>query len=626
MAKTPLRIATSARTPLFTPIYVLRRYQGFQLQRDHLVTTSAPEGDENGDTWAARQLIDGSAEFAVCDPTIAEENRSVRVVATIVGRMAFWAVARQDIRYFEEFANFKRLISYPVGMTGYFVAEMIRKRIQKKHKKKLSVVPTERDKELSELVGSKVPSVALTTNLLLAQRFIEEHPEFKISPLWTLDPAFSSFMLTGLLVRQADVDRKYALVANVVRSVHRAVALVITNEDEAVQGLQDEYETLKMDEARHFVRTINESWLYPTALTPELTSWNNVRAVHIEGSNARNKSTWIKTDMPSTRTFVDSVSSGIALDADRLGLSLAVRFGKGDLYEDVFNKVDTENRVSLQNATVVGYYRRFKNEPRDFLIEKVERMKQALMISSKKDENYLIWGGSGSGKSYLIEELGRTLELAGACQFINIDLAGFSRSEVEEAITRVENASKPVLCLLDEIDGTAEFTLNYNFLFPKLRLRRKKNKQIVFVLVGSTTSSVKELAEKIRAPEREKGKDLMRSVPDKQWFDVPDFSTWDRLIIFINGVALSLQSRGSKLVAVEKLALYYVAVSRSEDSAAVLTRFGEDAANRMSPTADRLRYDDLFDESIGEQERFDFYSQHSSTAPRLTGKFVQIDD
>src|SRR5437667_11749000 len=100
MARTLLRFATGASTPLYLPLYVLRRHQGFELQRDYEINTSAPsEATEDGDRWAAKQVSNGEADFAVCDPILAEENRDLRVVATIINRMAFWAVAKQDIQY-----------------------------------------------------------------------------------------------------------------------------------------------------------------------------------------------------------------------------------------------------------------------------------------------------------------------------------------------------------------------------------------------------------------------------------------------------------------------------------------------------------------------------------------------
>src|SRR5689334_20184958 len=102
MAKALLRFSSGAPSPLYLPLYVLEARQGFNLQAHYSLSIIPPaRNDENGDRWAVRELVEGRSEFAVCDPTLAEDERGVRTIATIVGKMAFWAVALQTIKYFE---------------------------------------------------------------------------------------------------------------------------------------------------------------------------------------------------------------------------------------------------------------------------------------------------------------------------------------------------------------------------------------------------------------------------------------------------------------------------------------------------------------------------------------------
>src|SRR5688572_611445 len=122
MAKTPLRFATGASTPLYLPLYVFQRHRGFNLNTDYSIDVFTPaKGNENGDVAAAQHVVADSADFALCDPVVAEANGEVGIVATIVGRMAFWAVADRNIRYIEDFKEFKTILTYPEGMTGYYV-------------------------------------------------------------------------------------------------------------------------------------------------------------------------------------------------------------------------------------------------------------------------------------------------------------------------------------------------------------------------------------------------------------------------------------------------------------------------------------------------------------------------
>jgi ABC-type nitrate/sulfonate/bicarbonate transport system substrate-binding protein/energy-coupling factor transporter ATP-binding protein EcfA2 len=625
MARTLLRFATGASTPLYLPLYVFRHHQGFQLQRDYEIKTSIPtESDEDGDRWAARQVAEGEADFAVCDPILAEENRGLRVVATLVNRMAFWAVSRQDIQYFDQFRGMRQLISYPTGMTGYFLARMIRKSIGRKIRAKPTVVPVAIDTELDALLKTKADAVALTANLLLAKRFVDTNEGFRVSPMWTLDPAFSSFMLTGLLARADDVDRQHALVKNVVQSLHRAIALVITDLDESVRGLQAEIQGLDDDDARYFVRTAHEYSLYPTAITPELTSWHNVRQIHIQGSDNKSKSMSIKIGVPSTQTFTDSVRTGIATEVERLGFTFLVRFGKGELYEDLVGAIEREDKLMVGTSTVVGSYCRFDAQHRDFLTKRVSRIRRAVMTTSNEDENYLIWGSSGSGKSFLIKQLGETLREEGIAQFFNLDLSKLDAGKFQDALAKMKTESGPILCLLDEIDASNSLTVNYTPIFPILRWRREISKQIVFAMVGSTEANVVALGNAIKA--REKGPDLMTFVPEDSdhRFAIPDCTAWDRLIIFVRAAIDEVRKRSGTLLSVEKLALYYVGVTAADQSPRGLARIGETAAKRMIAT-DKLRYDDLFDSTTGEAERFSFYSQHFSAAQRLVDRYIELE-
>jgi hypothetical protein len=177
--------------------------------------------------------------------------------------------------------------------------------------------------------------------------------------------------------------------------------------------------------------------------------------------------------------------------------------------------------------------------------------------------------------------------------------------------------------LLDEIDTTAELTVDYSFLFPKLRWR-KTGKQIVFVLVGSRTGNVTELAREIES--RPKGPDLMSFVPPDQRLPIPDYTLWDRLIIFVGAAAASLEARGLRLTAIEKLALYYVAVTVGGADARGLARFGQSAASRVPVGSETIRYDHLFDGVTGTKDRFTFYSEHFSVAQRLVDHFVALKD
>lgn len=95
---------------------------------------------------------------------------------------------------------------------------------------------------------------------------------------------------------------------------------------------------------------------------------------------------------------------------------------------------------------------------------------------------------------------------------------------------------------------------------------------------------------------------------------------------FVSKAAVTLKARSVQLAAVEQLALYYVAVTTPNEKARGLARLGEKAANRMGPREDTLHYNHLFDRTTGDTERFKFHCEHSSTAQKLMGHFVEIEE
>jgi ATPase family associated with various cellular activities (AAA) len=617
MAKATLRFAIGAATPLYLPLYVLRHYKGFNLQADYSISIDSPDKGANGDTVAATQLTNGAADFAICDPAVAEGNDRVRVVATVVGRLAFWAVAlKRNINYIEEFADFKTILTYPKGMTGHYLGTVIRKLSDGRQR----VVAGPIDTELIRLLDEQSKAVALTANLILARRFKDEHPDYEISPLWTLDPGFSSVMLTGLLARIEDIQKQRVLLRSVVMGLNRSIALLMTDPDVGVSALAETGLVADVAEGRYFVNNVRANRLYPTVLTPELTCWHNLREIHLKGSEGSKSPTPIKPNVRSERTFRSFVDSDAALDSEELTLQTLVQFGKGYLYLDLATSLESKDSIALADWTVVGAYRRAEDSHRHELRRWVERIRKGVVTASTSDENYLIWGTSGSGKSFLVRELGHELRRTGACRFEEINLASIPLADLQQKLAQFEAAPEPLLCLLDEVDSQTPHTTDYTPIFPVLRWRQEKGRHSTFILVGSTTDGVNSLDAEIRG--RAKGPDLMRFVTDL--IAIPDYTMWDRLAIFVGSAAEEARKTGKTLTAIEKLALYYVAVVAGGSDAGSLSRLAKDAMSRVTSGDHRLMYDHLFDPLTDATARITFTAEHHKAVQPLIDRFLKV--
>ena len=83
----------------------------------------------------------------------------------------------------------------------------------------------------------------------------------------------------------------------------------------------------------------------------------------------------------------------------------------------------------------------------------------------------------------------------------------------------------------------------------------------------------------------------MRFVPNSQWIEIPDYTIWDRLMIFLGGAVEHARKAATTLAGVEKLALCYVAVAYGVSDAGTLSELGEQAVARMPTGEQRLLYD-----------------------------------
>jgi hypothetical protein len=261
------------------------------------------------------------------------------------------------------------------------------------------------------------------------------------------------------------------------------------------------------------------------------------------------------------------------------------------------------DRISLSDSTVVGQYRRFNAQVCNSLREWVQRITAPLIAKTGQRENFLIWAAPGSGKTFLIQQI--AAEMSGSVEYIECNLAEDEQEDFIGKVNSVETASRPVLCLLDEIDARSTDDWPYDKCFSKLDLNLKPDRQVVFVLIGSTQTSVSTMANAIA--QRYKGKDLLSRIPlNQNTFEIPAPDFEDSVVMVMSQLVASL---GERLRSVEKLALFYVLCNESlRNSPRQLGEFATAAAARLEQGEKRLRYHHLF--RPGDDAQYEFRSTH----------------
>ena len=276
--------------------------------------------------------------------------------------------------------------------------------------------------------------------------------------------------------------------------------------------------------------------------------------------------------------------------------------------------------VVLSRFNVTGNYIRYDETVRNVLKDARQKIVSGLNHPGRKRENHLIWAAPGSGKTYFVEQVGASL--AGSIHYLELNLAKHSESEFLAALGELESRGQPCLCLVDEIDAKSDETWPYEVLLPYLDAGPERGSPFVFVLAGSGGESVVELKQRLAG--RSKGKDLLSRIPSENEYEIAPLGMLDRVLVVLSQFGQAAREAGREIRAVEKIALYYVAVNPRLSNARQLREFAVRAVERAGPDEDRVKYDHLF--GAGDPENKQFWMQAGAVGGDFQNRFVIVED
>jgi pimeloyl-ACP methyl ester carboxylesterase len=275
--------------------------------------------------------------------------------------------------------------------------------------------------------------------------------------------------------------------------------------------------------------------------------------------------------------------------------------------------------LALSRFSVVGNYMKYDERVRNRLKDARLKVVAAFETPGRARENHLLWAFPGSGKTYLIRQIARSLP---DVKYVELNLAGSSEVEFASRLADMEKDEGPLLCLIDEIDAKANRDWPYETLLPHLDANAEGVGQYVFVMAGSSGSSMAEMKERIAA--RPKGADLLNRVPRGNEYEIQPISLGDRLLVATSHFSQAGREVDRVIKAVEKLALYYVALIPSLANPRQVREFAVRAVERLPSGEDRIKYDHLF--NPGDPENKAFWVQASPVVEDLTDRFVTLRD
>jgi pimeloyl-ACP methyl ester carboxylesterase len=276
--------------------------------------------------------------------------------------------------------------------------------------------------------------------------------------------------------------------------------------------------------------------------------------------------------------------------------------------------------VVLSRYRVVGDYTRYEETVRNTVQDVWHKITAGFDRPSRKRENYLIWAAPGSGKTYFVQQVAASLPQTVRYQECN--LAKCSREEFLSGLAQLDAENKPCLCLIDEVDAKPHEAWPYEVLLPYLDASADRGAQFVFVLAGSSGSSLTEIKERIAS--RPKGADLLTRIPAGNEFEIPPMKLGDRVLVVLSQFRQAGQEVGRQVQAVEKLGLYYVALNSRLANARQLRELAVRTIERLPTSEDRVKYDHLF--GAGDPENKAFWMQSLPAAADLANRFVTLED
>ena len=276
--------------------------------------------------------------------------------------------------------------------------------------------------------------------------------------------------------------------------------------------------------------------------------------------------------------------------------------------------------VALSRYRVVGDYTRHKETVRNTLKDVRHKIVAGFDRPSRKRENYLIWAAPGSGKTYFVQQVATSLPQT--IRYQECNLAKCSREDFLAGLGQLDAENKPCLCLIDEVDAKPQETWPYEVLLPYLDASADRGAQFIFVLTGSSGSSLVEMKKQISS--RSKGADLLTRIPTGNEYEIPPMNLGDRLLVVLSQFRQAGREVGREVKEVEKLSLYYVALNSRLANARQLHELAVRTIERLPTAEDRIKYDHLF--GAGDPENKAFWMQSLPAAADLANRFVTLED
>ncbi len=277
--------------------------------------------------------------------------------------------------------------------------------------------------------------------------------------------------------------------------------------------------------------------------------------------------------------------------------------------------------IELSKFRVVGGIVRYEQSARNSMKDTKQRIVSSLSSQPFGCDNYLIWAPPGSGKSFFVQEIAKSM--GNLVLYRELNLAQLSEQDFRMALSEIDRLDKPKLCFIDEIDSKPTESWPYEALLPPLEPpANRRTVRTCFILAGSSGNSLAGMKENII--KRPKGTDLLSRIPPGNEFVIEALGLGDRLLVVSTQFLNAAREYGRQIDEVEKLVLYYVALNPKLKSARQIHQLAVRCIERMPSGEERVKFDYLFD--AGDPENKEFWHRAGALRNEFVNSFVRLDD
>jgi len=288
--------------------------------------------------------------------------------------------------------------------------------------------------------------------------------------------------------------------------------------------------------------------------------------------------------------------------------------------EAALSLLQAMSTVRLSEFAVVGTYLRFGEPDRQALADTRQRIVMGLQRPGHRRNAHLIWAAPGTGKTYFVQQVAASMP---GTAYRELNLAKSDEAGMKGFLGELDlGGDTPALCFIDECDAKPSEVWPYELLLPSMDAAAAAGAPVVYVFAGSSGSNLAGMRERMSS--RPKGTDLLSRIPHDNMLSIAPLDIGDRLLVALGQLRTAAAETGRTISAVERMALFYVAVDPRLGSPRQLHELCVRAVERLLPGEVRLRYDHFF--SPGNPENKAFWVRWQMHHRVLVGRFVNVDD